>query len=620
VSAAHRMPFGTRIGAGRDDGEDGEREGVLFQLWAPGATRVELEVEGEGEGGMVKVEVPRGAEGWHRRRLPAAKVGSHYRFRIDGEVVVPDPASRFQPRGVHGVSQVMDPDSYEWRHPDWTGRPWREAVFYELHTGTFTRRGTFAGIQRRLDHLVELGVSAVQLMPVAAFSGTRGWGYDGVLPFAPHSRYGSPDSLRELVDAAHERGLMVFLDVVYNHFGPDGNYLHRYAPGFFTDRFETPWGDAIDFSRGPVREFFIHNALYWLEEFRFDGLRLDAVHAIHDESPLHVLEELAARVRRRFHGRRHVHLVLENGRNESRYLRRGAGGRPEAYAAQWNDDLHHACHVVATGEADGYYEPYADDPVRHLGRCLAEGFAFQGEAFSHWSGRPRGEPSRHLPATAFVTFLQNHDQVGNRAQGERITELSEPRALDALLTILLLAPSPPLVFMGQEWAAPEPFLFFCDFEAELGEEVREGRLREFESFRGFGSPGTHERIPDPNAPETFVRSVLDWAAARRKPHTRWLARFKALLGLRRREITPRLQSLPGGAARWTRFGRSGLQVQWTLGDGSLLTLQGNLGTEPVRAPPRPWGGRILESTRRETGPGHPGPALPAWDVTWYLSG
>ncbi len=610
MCAAHPMPFGTRIAAGG--------EGVLFQLWAPGATGVTLELEVHG--GVVAVELSRNGGGWYRGQVSEAQAGSHYRFRIDGEAAVPDPASRFQPRGVHAVSQVVDPDSYEWLHPDWTGRPWHEAVFYELHTGTFTSPGTFAAIHRRLDHLVELGVTAVQLMPVAAFSGSRGWGYDGVLPFAPHSPYGSPDSLRALVDAAHGRGLMVFLDVVYNHFGPDGNYLHRYAPEFFTDRYETPWGDAIDFSRGPVREFFIHNALYWLEEFRFDGLRLDAVHAIHDEEPLHILEELAARVHQRFHGQRRVHLVLENGRNEARYLRRQADGRPEAYAAQWNDDVHHACHVVATGETDGYYGPYAEDPVHHLGRCLAEGFAFQGETFSHWGDRPRGEPSRQLPATAFVTFLQNHDQVGNRALGERITELSDPRSVDALLTILLLAPSPPLVFMGQEWAAPEPFLFFCDFEDELADEVREGRRREFQQFRDFGASGEAEQIPDPNAPETFRRSVLDWTAVHREPHTRWLSRFKALLEVRRREITPRLESLPGGVAPWERFGSTGLQVQWTLGDGSLLTLHGNLGNEPVRAPPLPAGGRILQGTRRERGPDPSGSSLQPWEVTWQLSG
>ncbi len=337
---------------------------------------------------------------------PEAGIGSRYRFQIEDGLLVPDPASRLQPEGVHGVSVVTDPLAWHWRDGDWTGRPLREAVFYELHVGTFSAAGSYAGVRQRLDYLADLGVTAIELMPVAAFAGCRNWGYDGVLPFAPSSCYGSPDDLKQLVEAAHRKGMMVFLDVVYNHFGPEGNYLHLYASSFFTDRFDTPWGEAIRFS-GPlcrwVRRFFIENALYWLEEFHFDGLRLDAVHAIFDDSQPDILEELATAVREGPGKGRQVHLVLENDGNEVRYLAREKG-RPSFYDAQWNDDAHHAMHVLISGETDGYYLDYAENPAARLGRCLAEGFAYQGEESAWRGGRRRGSPSAGLPPIAFVDF------------------------------------------------------------------------------------------------------------------------------------------------------------------------------------------------------------------------
>ena len=479
------MPFGATCVDG----------GVRFRIWAPAVTSVDLKLEDKDAPSLVSMAGMGG--GWFEVVTNAARASSRYRFRIDDRIDVPDPASRYQPEDVLGPSMVIDPGAFPWQHGEWRGRPWHEAVLYELHVGTFSPAGTFDGVRERLDYLAELGVTAVELMPVADFSGRRNWGYDGVLPYAPDSAYGTPDDLKRLVDAAHGRGLMMFLDVVYNHFGPEGNFLHAYAPEFFTDRFHTPWGAAIDFARREVRDFFIHNALYWLEEYRFDGLRLDAVHAIVDRSKPDILEELADRVHARFGESRHVHLVLENDDNAARYLTRMPDGRVRRYTAQWNDDIHHALHVLATGEHDGYYEDYVDRTVDLLGRCLTEGFAYQGEPSRHRDGKPRGEPSAELPPTAFVSFIQNHDQVGNRAFGERISALAELDALRAVTAILLLAPSPPLLFMGEEWAAAEPFLFFCDFHEELAARVRDGRRGEFKRFAAFRSEAARARSPIP---------------------------------------------------------------------------------------------------------------------------
>ena len=426
----HAMPFGALI----------TPEGVRFRLWAPASDRVELILD---DGAL---ELSQIGDGFWELTTDRATAGTTYMYRADGGLEVPDPASRMQVDDVHGPSVVVDPEAFEWHDDDWRGRRWEEAVLYELHVGAFSPEGTFAGVEARLDHLVDLGVTAVELMPVADFPGARGWGYDGVLPFAPDRVYGAPDDLKALVHAAHDRGLMVLLDVVYNHFGPEGNYLHLYAPQFFTDRYTTPWGAAVDLSLRPVRDFFLHNALYWLSEYRFDGLRLDAVHAIHDQGPVHVVDEIAHAVREGPGTERRVHLVLENDDNAARFLPRGADGLPVAATAQWNDDIHHVLHVLATGETDGYYADFAEDPARALLRCLTEGLVFQGDPSPYRGGEPRGEPSGHLPPAAFVSFAQNHDQVGNRAFGERLGELAPEEAVRAVETVLLLAPSPPLLF------------------------------------------------------------------------------------------------------------------------------------------------------------------------------
>lgn len=591
--------------------EDG---GVRFALWAPAAKSVSVCLGGSGA--QRQLEMPRQPDGWYELRVAEAGAGTRYRYLIDGKTRVPDPASRFQPDDVHGASEVIDPSSFDWLDQDWKGRPWEEAVLYELHVGTFTPTGTFAAIEERLDYLVDLGVTAIELMPVADFPGRRNWGYDGVLPFAPDCAYGRPEDLKNLVQRAHAKGLMVFLDVVYNHFGPDGNYLHCYASDFFTDRHHTPWGAAINFDgrdSAMVRQFFIHNALYWLDEYHFDGLRLDAVHAICDDSEPDILEELAHAVARGPASRRHVHLVLENDNNAAHYLKRAPTGRPLAYTAQWNDDIHHALHVLAMGETGGYYEDYAERPAAHLARCLTAGFAYQGELSKHRHGAARGESTRDIPLAAFISFLQNHDQVGNRARGERITELAPEVAVRAVTTVMLLAPSPPLLFMGQEWAASRPFLFFCDFGPELAKAVTEGRRREFARFPEFSDAEARERIPDPNAIATYETTILDWSERNSEAHASWLAFHRQLLRLRQREITPRIAGMRANDATANLLADRALQVHWTLGDGAHLSLVANVGDNPVAGVAMPPGRVLFQLAACNDG------VLAPWSVIWCLA-
>ncbi len=586
------LPFGAEL----------IREGVRFRLWAPRAKAVALRLE-HGERPMA-----RAGGGWFELTTAAARAGSRYRYVLDGQAV-PDPASRYQPEDVHGPSEVIDPRSYDWRDTDWRGRRWEEIVLYELHTGTFSERGDFAGVERHLDHLVSLGVTAIELMPVADFPGQRNWGYDGVLIFAPDSRYGRPEDLKRLVDTCHARGLAVFLDVVYNHFGPEGNYLHVYGPQFFTERHHTPWGAAINFDgeqARPVRDFYVENALYWLEEFQLDGLRFDAVHAIRDDSERHILREIAETVRARFSGERPIHLVLENDRNEAHLL------RPGLYTAQWNDDLHHALRVLTTGESAGYYADYADAPVGRLGRALAEGFAYQGES-SAYREEKRGEPSAYLPPTCFVSFIQNHDQVGNNAFGTRLSRLATPASIRIAAAVYLLSPQIPMIFMGEEWGAEQPFTFFCDFGPDLADKVREGRRREFAKFPEFRDEAARARIPDPCAAATFASAVLDWKAPERPPHSERRAWYRRLLALRAREIAPRLRGMRGSAGAWRPLGPRALRVDWRLGDGSRLTLLANFGDDAV-ALPEPARGRLLYATG-ET----PRDALPPLSAAFFLS-
>jgi maltooligosyltrehalose trehalohydrolase len=575
MKSKHDMPFGAEC---RGDGT------ARFRLWAPTASAVELILKG-GEFAMCRLE-----QGWFELVIDAPS-GSEYQFQIDAQHRVPDIASRYQPEGVHGASEVINPTAFDWQDTLWRGRPWEEAVIYELHVGTFSPEGTFAGVEKRLGHLVALGVTAIELMPLASFPGERNWGYDGVLPYAAARCYGRPDDLKRLIDRAHARGLMVLLDVVYNHLGPEGNYLSLYAPQWFTDRHRTPWGPAINFD-GPcsrtVREYFIHNALYWLEEYHFDGLRLDAVHAIRDDSRPDILTDLAAEVRERLAADRAIHLVLENDNNAAGYLTRDARGGARLYTAQWNDDIHHALHCILTGETGGYYADYAQNPTWHVGRCLAEGFSYQGESSAYRGGALRGEPSRNLPPTSFVAFLQNHDQVGNRAMGERIVRLADHEAVRAAMAVLLLAPCPPLLFMGEEFAATTPFLFFCDFGPELAAKVRDGRRAEFAQFDRFHSREAQAQIPDPNNQATFLASKLDWASVELDPHRQWLQFYRQLLALRRETIVPRIQDILAGQAQYQVLAPGAVRVRWMFAQGGLELLA-NLSRSRIALEEKPQG-------------------------------
>ncbi len=608
----HLMPFGAEL--------RGE-EGVTFRLWAPAASRVNLSLESKDPRSAIPMEAE--AEGWFVLTTTRASAGSHYWFHIDGELHVPDPGSRFQPLDVHGPSEVQDPRAWDWRDEDWQGRPWEEAVVYEVHVGSFTPEGTFAALTERLEHLSDLGVTAVELMPIADFPGQRNWGYDGALLFAPDASYGRPEDLKRLVQCAHELGLMVFLDVVYNHFGPEGNYLHVYASAFFSDRHETPWGAGINWD-GPqshwARQFFIHNALYWLEEFRLDGLRLDAVHAIEDDSDPDIIMEIARAVRRQFVDRPHVHLILENYHNAARYLTRDSKKSIPLYTAQWNDDIHHALHVLVTRETSGFYGDYSDDPIRHLGRCLTEGFAYQGEASSYANHRSRGESSAHLPLTAFISFLQNHDQIGNRAFGERITELAEPEKIRAAMAVLLLAPSPPLLFMGQEWGACEPFPYFCDLGPELAESVTEGRRHEFAAFPEFSDTAARARIPDPMQSSTYESAILDWTALSHATHNDWYQFHREALALRHKLIVPWLSGLRAGCGSFEIWPSGVLRVDWRFSGDTILTLLANLSDAAAHAPTAFTIGEPFWVVSEQNVLGALNQRkMPAWSVVWFFT-
>jgi maltooligosyltrehalose trehalohydrolase len=605
VRSRHEMPFGAQLVEG----------GVRFRLWAPGAKSVAVTLpERSGPHALDMTRLP---GGWYELVTREAHAGSRYGFTIDDVTAVPDPAARAYD-DAEAASLVVDALGYDWHDGAWRGRPWHEAVIYELHVGTFTPQGTFAGVGSRLEYLVELGVTAIELMPIAAFPGNRGWGYDGVLAFAPQSTYGTPAELKSLIDAAHQRGLAVMLDVVYNHFGPEGNWLHAYAPQFFTPRHRTPWGDAINFDgehSRTVRDFFIHNALYWLEEYHFDGLRVDAVHAMADEGRIHFIRELSRRVHSGPGRLRDVYLVLENYANTAGFLGHPRGD--DLADAQWNDDLHHCLHVILTGETDGYYRDYARDPYALLCRSLAQGFGYQGEASQHKGGQPRGEPSGHLPPTAFVNFLQNHDQIGNRAFGERLHALvKDEAALLAAAAIVLLAPAPPLLFMGEEWSAPEPFTYFCDFEPGLAQKVREGRKREFARFARFAEDGGQD-LPDPTSAATFAAARLNWRTLTQPGHAEWLQRYRQLLAIRKRDIMPLVPGIrASGTCTRLSDGRA-FEVHWRTDEGTILRLIANLSDTPTSIASTP-AGQVIYTTHPDGGPGGQHQALEPWSVTWRL--
>lgn len=536
-----------------------------FRLWAPDRQEVSLEIMGG-----CAIPMQRSDDGWFSVEV-ACGAGTRYCYRIAPDLAVADPASRAQDGDVFDPSIVVDQQAYAWRNTRWYGRPWHEAVIYELHIGVL---GGYKEALARLPQLAELGITAVELMPVGDFPGGRNWGYDGVLPYAPDAAYGSPDELKALIDQAHGLGMMVFLDVVYNHFGPDGNYLHEYASPFFRNDIPTPWGAAINFVKPEVRQFFIENALYWLQDYRFDGLRIDAAHALHAPE---MLDELASRVRAALEPIRQVHLILEHDGNVATHLERTPHG---GFDAQWNDDAHHVLHVLLTGESDGYYADYADKPAHDLAQALQEGFIYQGKPSAFRNGVTRGEPSSHLPPSSFVLFLQCHDQVGNRPYGDRLASLCDLSALRAAVALQLLCPQIPMLFMGEEWGSTQPFHYFTAHGAELAKAVWEGRQTEFSTLADLIDTESHKTPADPNSVDTFRASIPDWDRGHHDPYPRrWLAYYKELLALRMRFIVPRLDGAQ--ALESEVLGNKAVSARWRLNDGSILILAINLDMEAV---------------------------------------
>ncbi|SFV28477.1 maltooligosyltrehalose trehalohydrolase [Devosia crocina] len=602
ISRSHKMRFGAEVRNG----------GTRFKIWAPKCKTMQLRIKGRRK--LIDLEAV--DDGWHRLDVDGVKAGDLYKFVLPDGQEIPDPASRHQPNGIHDFSEVIDPRSFEWTDRDWKGRPWEETVIYELHIGTFTPEGTFAAAIGKLDYLVDLGITAIQIMPINEVYGKFNWGYDGALWFAPTANYGRPEDVKAFVDAAHRHSLMVFLDVVYNHIGPYGNYLPAIAP-IFTKRHESPWGEAINYD-GPdaavVRELAVESALYWTNEFNLDGLRFDSVHTIEDDSTSHILELLAARIRA---SRPHcyTHLIVENSDNQELWLRRNSRAEPVHYTAQWNDDVHHLLHAAATGENTGYYADFevVEELCNKLGRALAEGFAYQGEMKPH-EGMRRGEPSEGLPATSFVVYMQDHDQVGNRVKGDRITRIAEQSAVKALMAIYLVSPQIPMLFQGEEWASRQPFPFFSDVPPDMREAVRKGRQEELKHTPEHEDPTKPdvEETVDPTSVKTFRSAKLDWDDVLIEPHASWLGHYRALIDLRKREIVPRLKGLEGFSSDYEVLGLKCVLVSWRMGDGSLLRLYANLANDTQDNVPPIEGRRIyLEGFAEE---GRLGP----WTVLWTI--
>jgi maltooligosyltrehalose trehalohydrolase len=527
-----------------------------FRVWAPTTRRVEVVVEGRA---VPAAELTPAGDGYFEGVVDGVVAGDRYRYRLDGGDSFPDPASRWQPDGVHGPSEVVDPDDFEWSDGGWQGLDPERLVVYEMHVGTFTPEGTFAAAIDRLDHLVDLGVTAVEVMPIANFPGTRNWGYDGVNLYAPATAYGRPESFRRFVDEAHRRGIGVILDVVYNHLGPEGNYLPAITGGrFFTSRHTTPWGDAVDYDgphSAPIRDFVLHNALYWAHEFHVDGLRLDATHAIIDDSDPHILREIT----RAMHALTPPRVVIAEDERNDRDLVLPAAEGGLGLDAVWADDLHHQLRRFTAGDSEGYFAAYGGT-LEEVARTIRQGWFHTGQTLP--DGERRGTSADGLRPAAFVHCIQNHDQVGNRALGDRLSQGISPASYRALSAILLFGPYVPLLWMGQEWAASTPFQYFTDHPDELGRLVTEGRREEFRHFSAFHDPEQREAIPDPQDPETFRRSRLRWDEAGKDAHAGVLRLYRDLIRLRLRE--------PGLAEPV----RDGFDAR-TAGDEALLVTRGS---------------------------------------------
>ncbi len=563
--------------------------GTHFRVWAPEATSVSVVIEGSGTARPLASE---GASGYFAGVFSDLADGTEYRYRLNEGRAFPDPASRWQPHGVHGASAVVDPRGFSWKVQGRGSVASDRLVIYELHVGAFTPQGTFAGAAERLEALARLGITVIELMPVADFPGRRNWGYDGASLFAPARCYGSPDDLRRLIDCAHGLGLAVILDVVYNHLGPDGNYLPSFSRHYFTDRHHTPWGSALNLDQPrsrEVRRFLIENACYWIHEFRFDGLRLDATHALVDDSPRHLVAELAASVRQSVNDRR-VWICAEDHRNLVGLLKPESEGG-WGLDAVWADDLHHQLRRRAAGDFEGYYADF-DGSADDIARTLRQGWFYTGQQ-SRRRGEPRGTHTEGIAPHRFVICLQNHDQVGNRALGDRLHHVVEPAMWRALSALLLFSPQTPLLFMGQEFAASTPFLFFTDHDDELGRDVTAGRRQEFQYFSAFADPARRETIPDPQAEATFRQSTLNWSECAQPGHNEVLRLYEALLKLRRT-----LVPVPAGAVEAAALDERSVMLSRATAEGDRLALVVHLGNRGTVVVPRQQPSAVSDPVKR----------------------
>ena len=614
VDARRRVPIGAEVD---------HSGGVHFRVWAPRRRRVEVVLEPRAsERGEPAVPLVPEGNGYFSGRLDAAGAGSLYRFSLDGALtLVPDPASRFQPEGPHGPSRVVDPAAFRWTDGPWRGVARDGQVLYEMHVGTFTPEGTWAAASRRLPELRALGVTIVEMMPVGEFPGRFGWGYDGVDLFAPTRLYGEPDDFRRFVDAAHAAGLGVILDVVYNHLGPDGNYMKEYSESYFTDRYPNEWGEAINFDgeqSGPVREFYIANASYWIDEFHLDGLRLDATQSIHDRSSPHVLAQITTAAREAARGRT-ILIIAENEPQQARLLRPVADDGHGADAA-WNDDFHHSAMVALTGRSEAYYRDHRGSP-QELISAAKWGYLFQGQ-FYGWQGQRRGTPVLDTPPAAFVVYLQNHDQIANSAEGARAHRLASPARYRAMTALLLLSPQTPLLFQGQEFGASAPFLFFADHRPELAAKVRTGRAEFLRQFPSLALPEVQAGLADPSDPATFERCKLDWRERETNAATHRL--HQDLLALRRAE--PVLQAPAIRGADGAVLGSTALLLRYFGAGGADRLLVVNLGSdralqcvpEPLLAPPEGARWRMIFSSADPRYGGGGTPPVETAEGRWCL--
>lgn len=588
------MPFGPELQG---------QSGVSFRIFAPGTDKVRLKLDDRSASLLMHST----KEGWHKLLVPEAGAGTRYCFVLPDGVQVPDPASRYQPEDVYGPSEVIDPGAYTWSDGGWRGRSWIDAVLHEMHVGTFTPNGKYKSAVERLEHLQKLGITAIELMAIGDFPGSRNWGYDGVLWYAPDSSYGRPEDLKLLVDAAHARGIMVIFDVVYNHLGYVANFIPRYWPQFNSPFHETPWGKPPNFDgqgKEQVREFIIHNALYWIEEFHADGLRLDASHDVKDFGPRHILDELAERVHT-LAGEREVHLILEDEHNASARMMRDSDGRPRLYSAQWNHQMAHLRELP--GEEPCLLRATPDHMTEIVSRMLAVGFGGTTEAANE-----ADEIDCHAPPTAYVSFLQTHDLVGNDLLGQRIYAKAPVHAVRALSAIYLLAPQVPMLFMGDEWGASTPFPFFCDYPGETGRNTREERLK-FLQKNLHVDDSELVRVPDPLAEQTFRDAHLNWSELSQAEHAEWLNWYRAILKVRREQIVPLLRNVHEPCGTYEIRSRRVLRVKWNLDNNARLILEANL-CESSTECLDDLAGRVLwlegtENERDQFGP---------WTVRWSV--